>query len=148
MEDLPSQLVTAFLDVVLSAVLATVGVVDVDESQKVEGFGNAAVLGERLPQPRWPPVPTEHPHQVIGANCTSVQGSSHTQHVRPALANAVESGTVAGQTVERPIVGADVKPPEASIGQVLSRDSGVWIVAALPISGRAGPCIHRTIVLI
>jgi hypothetical protein len=47
-----------------------------------------------------------------------VEGSSHTQHVRPALANAVESGSVARQIVERPIVGAEVEPPEASIGQV------------------------------
>ena len=104
-------------DVELGADGAPVALVG-DELEQVKGLEDPAVVGERVAQTGGAAVAGEHADQVVAADLAEGQGAGHAQHVVPVGADAFQADGVAGDGLERAVVGGGVDPPQPGVGDV------------------------------
>jgi hypothetical protein len=96
----------------------------------VPGLGHAAHLPDGPRQTGGAAAAVQRPDQLGAADGAQLEGARDAQQVVPVLGDQPGIDPVAGDPVERPVVGGWVDPPEAGVAQI--GQPGTELVAQQP----------------
>ena len=117
MEDLAGEGVAGFDAVELGEDASPVGLV-VEVGEQVEGFGDPTELGDGTPGRGGPTTPLQDPEDFAGADGAGGEAAGDAEQVVPGAGDEVGVDAVAGDPVQRAVVGVGVGAPEPGVAEV------------------------------
>ena len=88
----------------------------VDPAEQVKGLRDAAELRDRPPETGGAPAALQDAHQLGGADGCGGQRTGDAEDVFLLLDDQLDVDAVAGESIERAVVGVAVEAPEPLVG--------------------------------